>query len=430
MSKCVRNILWYFLKIEKKREIEMIISCCVIIKMNNQTSGVYNDSDITITPWKAVGNFTVEKYEKLIKEFGVEPLTVELLERFEKLTGQVPHRLLRRGIFFAHRHFEEILNDYENGKEIFIYTGRGPTSDALHLGHIVPIEFTVWLQKVFNAFVIFQMADDEKYWFKDMKFDDIYELGFRNARDVIALGFDPKKTFIFSNRDYSRIPSYQKVAFDIMKHAKMNDVKKIFGLEESGCVGQMMWPIYQTTAAFSDAFTDIFGDKSKLSCLVAYAIDQDPYFRLARDVAPKLGYKKPSSLMCRFLPALEGDSKMSSTTTGGLSNTIFMDDDPKTVEKKIRKYAFSGGQETLELHKKLGGNPDVDISYQWLRYFFEDDTKLKEIEEQYRKGELMTGDLKKFTAEVISQILKTHQEAKKLVTEDMIKEFYDFSKKY
>ena len=391
------------------------------------------ESQVIVTPWVASGNFTNDAYTKLIKDFGVEPLTKELLDRFEKLTGHKPHKLLRRGIFFAHRHFEEILNEYESGRKIFIYTGRGPTSDALHLGHIVPIEFTCWLQKVFNAFVIFQMADDEKYWFKNMSFDDIYQLGFKNAVDVIALGYDPEKTFIFSNRDYSRNMSYQKVAFDIMKHGRMNDVQKIFGLSEAGCVGQMMWPIYQTTAAFAEAFEDIFGKNPKMKCLVAYAIDQDPYFRLARDVAPKLGYQKPCSLMCKFLPALEGDSKMSSTAatnTSGLSNTIFMNDDPATIEKKIMKYAFSGGQDTVEQHRKLGGNPDIDISFQWLRYFEEDDEVLKNIETQYKKGELLTGELKKITAAVIANIVIINQKNKTEVTEQCVRRFYDSNKSY
>lgn len=387
--------------------------------------GTYIDTEVTLTPWKATGNFTVEKYKMLIEKFGVEEITQDMLERMEKLTGHKPHRLLRRGLFFAHRNLQDILDDYEAGRPIFIYTGRGPTSEALHLGHIVPIEFTAWLQKVFNAFVVFQMADDEKYWFKDMPFEEVYNLGFKNAEDVIALGFNPDKTFIFSNRDYCRNAAYQKVACDIMNKTNVNEVKKIFGFDDDSCqMGQLVWPIYQTTAAFSAAFQDIFGTKD-LSCLVAYAIDQDPYFRLARNVAPKLGFKKPCSIMCQFLPSLEGDSKMSSTATSiGPSTTIFMNDIPSVIETKIMKYAFSGGQDTMELHRKLGGNPDVDISFQWLRYFYEDDQILQDMDSKYRKGTLSTHELKKFTAKVISDLVNTHQMKKGQVTLESVKRFY------
>lgn len=46
---------------------------------------------------------------------------------------------------------------------------------------------------------------------------------------------------------------------------------------------------------------------------------------------------------------------------------------------QINKYAFSGGRDTAEEHRLHGGNCDVDISYQYLRYFLEDDDKLEQI---------------------------------------------------
>ena len=349
--------------------------------------------------------------------------------------------MLRRGLFFAHRNLSEILDDLEANKQIFLYTGRGPSSSGLHLGHYLPMEFTVWLQKVFNAVVVFQMADDEKYWFKDMEFDNVYQLGFENAKDVIALGFDPEKTFIFSNRDFSRMPSYQKVAFDILKNVKINQIKAIFGIEDGCCAGQLMWPIYQTTAAFSQAFEPLFG-KENVRCLISLACDQDPYFRMARDVAPRLrsgpgsslgsdsGFAKPCEIICRFLPALEGDAKMSSTATGGVggpSRTVFMSDTKKEIHTKIMKYAFSGGQETVKLHRELGGNPDVDISFQWLRHFLEDDNQLNQIEADYRSGELLTGELKKITVDVIADLLTKHQAKRASLTDADVQAFYDIS---
>jgi tryptophanyl-tRNA synthetase len=75
----------------------------------------------------------------------------ELLQRFERLTGHKPHRWLRRGLFFSHRDFDRILDRYEAGEPFFMYTGRGPSSDALHLGHTIPFSFTKWLQDVFDV---------------------------------------------------------------------------------------------------------------------------------------------------------------------------------------------------------------------------------------------------------------------------------------
>lgn len=86
-----------------------------------------------------------------IRKWATKPIDDELLKRFEAVTGHKPHRLLRRGLFFSHRDFDMILDRHEAGKPFFLYTGRGPSSDALHLGHTVPFTFTKWLQDVFGV---------------------------------------------------------------------------------------------------------------------------------------------------------------------------------------------------------------------------------------------------------------------------------------
>lgn len=40
----------------------------------------------------------------------------------------------------------QILDLYEAGKKFYLYTGRGPSSDSLHLGHLIPFHFTKYLQ--------------------------------------------------------------------------------------------------------------------------------------------------------------------------------------------------------------------------------------------------------------------------------------------
>ena len=145
--------------------------------------------------------------------------------RVEHLTQQPAHRFLRRGIFFAHREMDQILNNYEKGKPFYLYTGRvrcsqssfalgtaqhtqlihlpqggvccgcswsaahactdhgrlpggshiwptqpsclqGPSSDALHLGHLIPFMFTHWLQEAFKVPLVIQLTDDEKTLWK------------------------------------------------------------------------------------------------------------------------------------------------------------------------------------------------------------------------------------------------------------------------
>jgi tryptophanyl-tRNA synthetase len=126
-----------------------------------------------------------------------------------------------------------------------------------------------------------------------------------------------------------------------------------------------------------------------------------------------------------FLPPLSGPGKMS-TTGASKDSTIFMSDDAKTIRQKVMRYAFSGGKDTVEEHRKHGGNPDVDMAFQWLRYFEPDDEKLADIRKQYISGELLSGELKQILVDTIVPIITAHQErreaARKLLHSVMLKD--------
>src|SRR5690554_867378 len=98
-----------------------------------------NNEGFTVTPWDVKGTVN---YDKLIEEFGSSKIDEELIKRLEKLTKKPAHPWLKRGVFFSHRDLKELLDLYEAGKPFFLYTGRGPSSDSLHFGHLVPFIFT------------------------------------------------------------------------------------------------------------------------------------------------------------------------------------------------------------------------------------------------------------------------------------------------
>ena len=85
----------------------------------------------------------------------------------------------------------------------------------------------------------------------------------------------------------------------------MNMVRSIFGLTESDNIGKIAFPAIQAAPSFPNSFPHIFGKRKDLRCLIPCAIDQDPYFRMTRDVAPKLGHHKPALIMSKFFPALQ-----------------------------------------------------------------------------------------------------------------------------
>lgn len=388
-----------------------------------QISTLSVEDDDVVDPWHVVSHSAKGvDYDKLIKRFGSQKVDDALIQRMEKVTGKPVHHLLRRGIFFSQRDMQEILTLYEQKKPFFLYTGRGPSSEAMHLGHLIPFIFTKWLQETFDVPLVIQLTDDEKFLWKDLTIEEANRLSHENAKDIIALGFDINKTFIFSDLEYiGSCPEFYMNMCRIQKCVTFNQVKGIFGFGDSDCIGKISFPAIQAAPSFSSSFPHIFNGKKDVPCLIPCAIDQDPYFRMTRDVAPRMSYLKPALLHSTFFPALQGaQSKMSASDP---NSSIFLTDTDKAIKNKINKYAFSGGGVTTEEHKAKGGNCDIDVSYQYLTFFLEDDDRLAQIKKDYTSGELLTGYLKKELIEVLQKIVGDHRNRRALVTDDMVKQF-------
>ena len=349
--------------------------------------------EFIVTPWHVEGDID---YDKLIEKFGTEKISPELREKIKNLTKE-DHFMLRRGIFFSHREMNRILDDYEKGIEFFLYTGRGPSGHT-HIGHLVPWMFAKWLQDKFDVNLYFQLTDDEKFYSKtDLTLEETSKYAYENALDFIALGFNPEKTKIIINT--KNIQTLYPIAAQVAKKINFSNTKATFGFTNETNIGMIFYTSLQSAPCFIE-------DKP---VLIPLGVDQDPHFRLTRDIAQKIGKQKPALIHNIMIPALTGPGgKMSASEEKG---TIYTTDTPDVVKKKINKYAFSGGQPDIEQHRKLGGNPDIDVSYQYLRIFFEpDDNKLKKIYEDYKSGKLLSGELKAILIEKINEFLKTHQE--------------------
>ena len=361
--------------------------------------------DFIVTPWHVEGDID---YDKLVKKFGTEKLSSSILGKIKKIAGE-DHFMLRRGIFFSHREMNRILDDYEKGKKFFLYTGRGPSGHT-HIGHLVPWIFSKWIQERFGVNMYFQLTDDEKFYSKqNLSLEDTRKFAYENALDFIALGFKPKNTKIIINS--RNIQILYPIAAQVAKKINFSNTKATFGFTGETNIGMIFYTSLQSAPCFIE-------DKP---VLIPLGVDQDPHFRLTRDVAPKIGKIKPALIHNIMIPGLSGPGgKMSASDENG---TVYTTDTPKEVKKKINKYAFSGGQPDIEQHRKLGGNPDIDVAYQYLRIFFEpDDNKLKLIHDDYTSGKMLSGEIKAILIEKMNKFLEDHQE-KREKAKDQIEEF-------
>jgi tryptophanyl-tRNA synthetase len=404
------------------------------------------DDDMIVNAFEVSGKID---YSKLVDDFGSKLLDDALLARLEALTvgkGRVPHlhRFLRRNIFFSHRDLSALLDCVEQGRPIYLYTGRGPSSSAMHLGHLVPFLFTQWLQQAFDCPLVIQMTDDEKFLFKGHYDDEngdnlnyFADLTIENARDIIACGFNKEKTFLFSDLDY--VGRMYPNIVRIWKAVTTNTVNGIFGFDGTSNIGKIAFPAIQAAPAFSSSFPVVLqGAPPDTACLIPCAIDQDPYFRMTRDVAHKLVPKqcrnppsskkasslggKPALIHSKFFPPLQGArGKMSSSDN---NSAVFLTDSPKDIQHKIQHHAFSGGQETKQLQIELGADLEADVSYQWLRFFLEDDEELEIIGQSYStgKGEYWsTGAVKKRLVQVLQDLVMDHQQRRSQITDEQVR---------
>src|SRR2546430_2481268 len=164
--------------------------------------------------------------------------------------------------------------------------------------------------------------------------------------------------------------------------------RAVVGFENSNTMGELSYTGSRAAPAFRPA-----GEAGhEVPVLIPCGIDQAPHFRVARDVAPKLGYPKPALIHNKLLPSLLGPTgKMSASIP---ESSIFTTDTEAQAQKKIMN-AFTGGRATVEEQRRLGANPYICSIFAQYNYIFEpDDGHLAEVERTCKSGERLCGDCK------------------------------------
>lgn len=369
--------------------------------------------DFIVNPWDVKGNVN---YDKLIKEFGVSKIG-KLPDNFNK------NLLFRRGIVFAHRDMGRILECIENKKDFAMMTGLMPTG-KFHIGHMIVAQQMAFYQKL-GAKIYIAVADVEAYNARGQSFEDSKKIAVEEyLKNYVALGLDLKKSDVYFQSERSKegekSNAYYRLQNILARHITFNEFKAVYG---DVTPGKMVSSLLQASDMLHPQLKE-FNGKEGIPVIVPVGIDQDPHLRLARDVAKRIKIPKfiqISSSYHSFVPGLKGGKMSSSDET----SYIAMTDSAKDVENKIKRYAFSGGKQTLEQHRKEGGDPDIDVSFQYLKYFFEeDDDKLAEIYYSYKSGQMTTGELKNYTIEKINSFLKEHQKKREKSKKDIDKFLY------
>ncbi len=349
-----------------------------------------------IDPW---GTTRIDDYSKLFKEFGIESI--------EPLVSKFPHpsRYLRRRVIFGHRDLQRIIEAIRDGQPFAVMSGIKPTGE-FHLGTKMTAEEIIYFQHLSpKAVASYAIADVEAYADNGIPFEESAEIAVANVADLLALGLDPKRAYVYRQSAEIRV---LKLGSMFSRGVTYSMLKAIYGVKQFGLY---ISALIQVGDILLPQLKDFGGPKP---VVVPVGADQDPHIRLTRDLASKyhdqFGFIIPGATYHKLIHSLTGEAKMSKRTP---MSYLLLSDTPELAGEKVLN-ALTGGRETVEKQRKLGGVPEKCVVYELgLFHFIDDDDKVRQIYEECVKGIRMCGECKCEHAEYVARFLKEHQRKRK-----------------
>jgi len=342
------------------------------------------------------GTSVIADYERLYKEFGIEP--------FDPVLSKVPNPsvYMRRGIVFGHRDFDRILNAMQKHEEFAVLSGIKPTGE-FHLGTLMTAKEIIYFQQ-HGAQTFYCIADIEAYEDNKIPFEKSEKIAVDNVADLLALGFDPKRAYVYRQSKESNV---KDLAIIFGRAVTLATMKAIYGERN---IGLYLAALIQAGDILLPQLEEFGRPKPTV---IPVGVDQDPHIRFTRDLAQifykKYGFVLPSSTYHKLMKGLDGSPKMSKR----LMNYFTLHDKPETIAKRISN-AFTGGRATIKEQRELGGVPEICPVYEiCMFHFVEDDTEIIKVYNDCKAGKLMCGEHKKQAIDIVSKFVREHQRKKK-----------------
>lgn len=356
-----------------------------------------------LDPW---GHHVVEDYEKLMREFGIQPIE-QLLH-----TYTLEHFYFTRGVVFGHRDLDVWLSKFIHGKRSAVLTGFMP-SGYPHLGTAMVYEELRYFQRR-GAFVKVAIADAEAYAVRREDRGEIIQRGLDFIAHAVAWGIEPEKAEFYFQTEMPS--SYYRLIQMFSRKITQAEMEAIYG---DLAPAKIMAALTQV-ADILHLQLDEFGGYKYI--VVPVGVDQDPHIRLARDLADRFEHElrlvRPSALYHKLIRGLDGN-KMSKSRP---EYAIHLNEPLEIAEKKVMN-ALTGGRATAEEQRRLGGEPWKCTVFELYTYHLvKDDKYLEEIRQECITGKVLCGFCKRRAVEMLKELLKFHQENLKDVLERRIVE--------
>ncbi len=280
-----------------------------------------------------------------------------------------------------------------------ILTGDRPTG-KLHLGHYVgSLANRVKLQETYNCYFI--IADLHMLTTQPSK-NDVENIAV-NAREIVldylACGIDPSKSVIYLQSAVHEVYEMNLIFEMLVTVPRLQRVPSLKEMAKSANLNEMPlgllgYPVLQAA--------DILMPRAHL---VPVGKDNEAHVELTREIARRFnsmyGEVFPiPEVMVGEVPSLvgtDGNAKMSKS----LGNTIFLSDDAKTVEKKVKSMYTDPNRIRADIPGKVEGNP-VFIYHD---IFNADREEVADLKNRYTAGKVGDVEVKEKLSKALNAFL-------------------------
>lgn len=344
-----------------------------------------------IDPW---GTSVIKDYTRLQTEFGIEPMD-SVASRFKRPS---PH--ISRGIDFGQRDLARVLDAIDNHEPYAVMSGIKPDG-VFHLGNKMTADDMIYFQSLSKkATVFYAIADVEAYADNGLSFNESAKTAVRNVADILALGLDSDRAVVYKQSEEMRV---MRMSTIFSRAVTNNMMKAIYGERQ---ISLYMSALIQAGDILMPQLPEFGGPKP---VLVPVGADQDPHIRLSRDIANRyhseFGFIPPSAVYHRLELSLTGGQKMSKR----IPDSGFTLDDSSAVATKRISAAYTGGRDTVEEQRRLGGRPEICPVYDLYQFHFAtDDEHVRRVYHECTKGVRLCGECKQEAMGLVKAFLDEH----------------------
>ncbi len=354
------------------------------------------------------GDQPLARENELVKELRITGLNEAYPEQRARFVQwfEEPHPYMLTGQVVGSRDADLFMQALADGERCKIVAGMS-TDGPMHLGHMTLGKLLIYFQSL-GAEVVLSFRDES----------DSREAARRNMLDRLLIlaagGLDLHRADAYLQLDRSAIMA---TAFELGQATPLSLLNSALGLRLNSSATDTFLPLLRLADILHSQRPEYGGP---CRTLVIDGIGGDVFVRMARNVADRFGFVRPSAL---YLRMLRGLTTYQDPTTGSAveimtnavpQGSIAYDDPADDIRRRIGR-AYTGGRQTLAEQREKGGNPDPRICSVSSLHAFHATPQADayaDLQARCRSGELLCGECKASAADNLLEYLGRNRQTR------------------